>query len=249
MVAPHQPTLADRVDRETAVEILKEATRLATTEELEDVGRRLETKASLFRETFRQDRILELSQADLDTALCHVFSVRTRRKKLLREVGIETLRERLADLLYGEGPVGARFAAFVASTDVLDPRRTRALASEVLHFTFPSRHWLWTPWIWDPAIDRGVLRVLTQPDVVLEGPGDAERYDNVGRATLLVAADGHDAGYARLGRGLLGADAFMATAYAVTLLTLYKVNISVEFKRLLPQLPELARRLLGVQHL
>ncbi len=93
MVASHPPTLTDRVDREVALEILKEVSRLATSEELVDLGRRLERKASLFRETFRQDRFGTLGEAELDTMLCHIFSVRTRRKRLLREVGNETLRQ------------------------------------------------------------------------------------------------------------------------------------------------------------
>ncbi len=229
--------------------MLKEATRLASAEELGDLGARLQRKAGLFGDTFGPDRIAALDEQGLEVALRHVFSIKARRKKLLAREGASALADHVRTLLYGEGPVGQRLGDFVASLEHLDAKRARALASELLHFTHPTRYWLWTPWIWDPDTDKGALRVLTQPGVPLDGPTDAHRYDNVGKATLMVAADGHQAGYGRLGPGLLGADAVMATSYAVTLLTLYKVNISQEFKRLLPQLPELARRLLGVQHL
>ncbi len=243
------PGLADFVDQDTAHQVLLEATRRISADELEDLGRRLERKASLFRETFRADRIDALTEGELDTVLCHVFSIRTRRRRILAKLGHQELARRARVLLYGVGSPGERLQAFVEAMDVVDTERARSLGSEILHFTTPNRTWLWTPWIWNPKTGKGVLPVLTTDKVVLGGETDAERYDSVGRATMLVAADGHQAGYGRLGRGLLGCDAFLATCYAVTLHTLYVVNISQEFKRFLPELPEMARRLLGIQHI
>ena len=125
----------------------------------------------------------------------------------------------------------------------------RTLASELLHYTNPERYWLWTPWIWDPASNKGALRLILSQDIELTGTSSAEIYRKVGQATALVSMDGKAAGYARGGRGLLGTDVFLATVSALTMFTLYKHRISQEFLRFLPEFEETVRRLLGVHHL
>ncbi len=61
--------------------------------------------------------------------------------------------------------------------------------------------------------------------------------------------DGAKVGYTSLGRGLFGTDVFLAAVQSVYVFTVYKLRISQEFTRFLPELVELVRRLLGVQHI
>ena len=56
-------------------------------------------------------------------------------------------------------------------------------------------------------------------------------------------------GYSRSGRGLFGTDVFLACVYAVYMFTVFRVKLSQEFNRILPELPELVQRVLGVRAL
>ena len=48
---------------------------------------------------------------------------------------------------------------------------------------------------------------------------------------------------------LFGADVFLASVYAVSMYTLLRMRMSREFNRVVPALPDLVRRLLGVYYL
>ncbi len=58
---------------------------------------------------------------------------------------------------------------------------------------------------------------------------------------------GHVAGYARAARGLFGTDIFLACVYAVYMATMFRLKLSQEFNRIVPELPELVERVLGVR--
>jgi len=52
----------DVVDSEAAMEFMKEATKLATSTELEDIGLRLEKKSKLFSDLLSEDHISDLTE-------------------------------------------------------------------------------------------------------------------------------------------------------------------------------------------
>lgn len=247
-----QADRGDQVDTESARELLKEATKLGSVEALEDIGARLERKAQVFFSVLGPQVIAQLDRQGLDRVFATIFSLRTRRRRLLAELDLDRARTALVELLHGSARLAARvddFGVYARSTLGLDDRRARALTGELLHFTFPERYWLWTWWIWDPDKQKGVLELLTRERPDLAADTDGGCYEKVGRITAMVTVDGIGAGYARMGRGLLGADVFLACAQAVYVFTVYRMRISQEFNRFLPELPELARRLLGVQHI
>jgi hypothetical protein len=236
------------VDAEAALEFMKEATKLASTTELEDIGLKLEHKCSLFRNYLAEDRIFSLEEEGFREMVGTVFSLRRKAKRLLRANSFDRLRRELEQLLYGDGELAARFEHFVASIDGVEPAMKIALASEVLHFTRPDRCWLWAHWIWNPSAGNGALALVTQDGVDLTGANSGEVYLKVGRALELVDARGHALGYSRSGRGFLGTDVFLACVYAVYMYTVFRVKLSQEFNRILPELPELVERVLGVHH-
>lgn len=243
----HTPVQVDTVvDSEAALEFMKEATKVATGTELEDIGERLETKSRLFREILAEDHLAELDEEGLKRLLGSIFSLRRKAKRLLRANDLETIRTELTALLYGAGPVPERFDRFVTAIGGLEKAMIVSLASEALHFTEPKRYWLWTHWIWNPKTGTGALPLVTQ-DADLEAATDGEVYLKVGQAMARVNAQGHNLGYSRSGRGLFGTDVFLACVYAVYMFTVFRVKLSQEFNRILPELPELVQRVLGVR--
>jgi hypothetical protein len=62
----------------------------------------------------------------------------------------------------------------------------------------------------------------------------------------LVNAVGHSIGFSDSGKGLFGTDVFLACVYAVYMYTVFRIKLSQEFNRILPELSELAQRVLGV---
>ncbi len=244
----HTPVDIDRVvDSEAALELWKEATKVATGSELEDIGRRLEAKSRLFRELLAEDRLAELDEAGLRRLLGSIFTLRRKARRLLAANDLETLRGELRALLYGDGPVTARFDRFVGAVQGLERAMVVALAGEALHYTDPGRYWLWTPWIWNPKSGTGALPLVIREEVDLAAASDGEVYAKVGRAMAVVDAQGHASGFSRSGRGLFGTDVFLACVYAVYMFTVFRVKLSQEFNRILPELPELVQRVLGVR--
>ena len=55
--------------------------------------------------------------------------------------------------------------------------------------------------------------------------------------------------YTAAGPGLLGTDVFLAAVYGIYMYTVQRMRMTREFNKLLPPLPDLIRRLLGVYHL
>ncbi len=235
------------VDSEAALEFMKEATKVATGTELEDIGQRLEAKSRLFRELLAEERLAELDEDGLRRLLGSIFSLKRKAKRLLRANGLATLRGELAALVYGEGEIAGRFDRFVERVGGLERAMIVSLASEALHFSDPRRYWLWTHWIWNPASGTGALALVThQEGMDLEASSAGAVYRKVGGAVARVNAAGHAVGYSRSGRGLFGTDVFLASVYAVYMYTVFRVKLSQEFNRILPELPELVQRVLGV---
>ena len=120
-------------------------------------------------------------------------------------------------------------------------------AGELLHFSNPRQYWLWTNWIWDPDANTGSLPLVVQEEVDLLGDTPGETYMRVGQAMAQVRQAGQQRGFSNLGHGTYGVDVFLACVYAVYMYTVFRVKLSDEFNRILPNLPELTRRVLGVQ--
>jgi hypothetical protein len=242
-------TPAEAVDSEAALEFMKEATKLATASELEDIGHRLEVKRGVVSELLAPESLPGLDEAGLKRLLATIFSLRRKAGRLLAANGLDRLRAELAALLHGDGAVGGRLERFVEQVGGLESPMIVALATECLHFSAPQKHWLWTHWIWNPDTGSGALPLVTRDEIDLGADSLAASYLNVGRATALVTAQGRTDGWTWTGRGLFGTDVFLACVYAVYMYTVFRVRLSQEFNRILPELPELVQRVLGVRHL
>ena len=237
------------VDSESALEFMKEATKLASSAELEDRSERVSRKAECFQGHLSLSLVDKLDEGNFDGIVSLIFSIGRKSKRLIDANGFENLRNMIRELLYGDAPVGDRFSLFVNQVDGIEEKMRINFAGELLHYSMPDRYWLWTNWIWDPDNNTGALPLVVQDEVDLLGDTEGETYLRVGEAMSYVNQVGNERGYSRVGHGKFGIDVFPACVYAVYMYTVFRVKLSDEFNRILPDLPELTRRVLGVQKL
>lgn len=237
------------VDAQSAHEFLKEATRLATSEELADIGRRQQRKSRMFREWLDQGAPEQMSEDQFKSLTGAMFGLRRKASIVLRENRIDLLRREFALLLAEGPPVGMRLQRFVEEMRGLDPMQSVALAAELLHYTRPERYWLCTRWMWDPKTRAGALPLVLEDTEGLAGSTAGETYENVGRALESLNERGHAEGFTDMAPGLFGTHVFLACVYTVYMYTAFRMKLSKEFNRILPELPELVRRMLGVNRM
>ncbi len=235
------------VDTESAREFMREALEQISEPELHAFAASLEVKHATFASLLSRERLLEpLDRATITTVLRQVFATRRRVTELLSRRSEAELTEALRHLLYASDGVDARIQAFCDRLDGVAPNIRFDLASEILHFSDPDRYWLWTRWIWDPQTRTGALPLVTMDDFVLDDDSVGAMYLRVGRATAFVRETGEASGFTRIGGGAFGIDVFLACVYAVYVFTTVKMRMTQEFNRVIPALPELCRRFLGV---
>jgi hypothetical protein len=234
------------VDTETAKEFMKETLAAVEVEELTVICAEIEAKSAWFRETLAVDAIPKLEPEQFDQVLGRIFSIRGKGRKLLAELDIVVVRARLTELLDGAGDPGSRLQAFGDQFEGLADNLRVDLASELLHFARPEKHWLWTRWMWDPRTRTGSLPLVTTAAYDLQGESSAEIYMKVGNAVAFVHEVGSAAGFQKISSNIFGTDLYLACVYTVYVYTVLKMRMTQEFNKVIPQLPEFCRRLLGV---
>jgi hypothetical protein len=243
---------------------MAQALEKAAQAELGDIAAELEQKSARLQALLAPEAIPGLSRAQLHGILRSAFATRRKASRLLEIVGEEKLRAHFAQLLYHPGALRERFQDFVNDLSgyrgcvLVTPKGyTQAelaghlwcdLASELLHFTRPDDCWLWTRWMWGPEAGTGAVPLVVENEYDLHGRDAGETYLKVGVAVAFVRATGEAAGFARFGahNSPFNVDVFLACVYAVYMYTTLRLRMTQEFNKVVPQLPELTRRLLGV---
>jgi len=157
------------------------------------------------------------------------------------------------ELLNGESPTPVRVSSFVEKLNALDTRLALELASGLLHNAFPNSHWLWTRWLWDPTTGTGILPLLAGSTHNLLAENLADGYARVGAVSAMSLKFGEGTGLwtdelmANEKRAQFANSAFLACAYNVYLYGTTSWRLSREFNNLLPSLPNMARKLLGLK--
>lgn len=246
---PPMPDPATRpgpvVDTESAQEFRAEALTRVPDTNLAAIATDLQRKSASLQQLLVDRRA---DRDELRRALRWVFSTRRRADALVETIGADALSDGVADLLGSRHGVAERFDRFAELLAPV-PEAAADLPGELLHFTAPDRYWLWTRWMWDPQIETGALRLVTTEDVDLLGDTPGQTYLRVGQAVAFVDQTGKAAGFTDAGPGLFGLDVFLAAVYGVYMNTVLRMRMTQEFNRLVPELPSLIRRLLGVYHL
>jgi hypothetical protein len=237
------------VDTESAREFMKEALGKISEEELHAIADEVEVKSRRFQQLLRPESIPRLEERQVLAILRSVFSTRRRAAEILRSVGFEPLKEMIRNLMHGPATPAERFQAFHDSLEGTEAHIRYDLPGELLHYGSPEAHWLWTRWIWDPKTETGALPLVIMEDHDLRGATAGETYMKVGEATLFVRATGDSAGFTRIGNGPFGIDVYLACVYAIYVYTSLRMRMTQEFNKVIPPLPELCRRLLGVHRM
>ena len=232
------------VDTESAQEFMREALGKITEAEQNAIAFELQKKHARFCELLSKPR--RLSADELRVLLRAIFSTRRRVPDFLDGPVAGELPAWIDDLLRSDAPVAERFQVFYDRLAGFPDTLRHDLASELLHFTSPDDYWLWTRWVWDRTTRTGALPLVTQEEYELSGETAGETYLRVGRATAFVHETGKAAGFTRIGEGTFGVDVYLACVYGVYVYTTVRMRMTQEFNRVIPPLPELCRRFLGV---
>lgn len=157
------------------------------------------------------------------------------------------------ELLGGHAPTPMRVSSFVEKLNALDTRLALELASGLLHNISPNTNWLWTRWLWDPTTGTGILPLLAGSTHNLLADNLADGYVRVGAVTAMsmkfAAGTGlwTDPLVSNEKRAPFANSAFLACAYNIYLYGTTSWRLSREFNNLLPSLPNMARKLLGLK--
>ena len=157
------------------------------------------------------------------------------------------------ELLKGDVPTPVRVSAFVQKLNALDTRLALELATGLLHNTSPNANWLWTRWLWDPTTGTGILPLLAGSTHNLLADNLADGYARVGAVTAMSMKFAEGTGLwtdelvSNESRAQFANSAFLACAYNVYLYGTTSWRLSREFNNLLPSLPNMARKLLGLK--
>jgi hypothetical protein len=201
---------------------------------------------------------LEIDPAKLAGAFADIASAVTHTKANARTITNYFAQDGHAifhELLDGDEPPPVRVAAFVGKLNALDTRLALELATGLLHNTFPKDNWLWTRWLWDPTTGTGILPLLAGSSHNLLATNIAEGYARVATVTAMSMkfAEGTGLWTDELmnneKRALFANSAFLACGYAVYMYGSTSWRLSRDFNELLPSLPNMARRLLGLPKL
>lgn len=237
------------VDTPSAQEFMREVLERVSADDLATASNELEAKSARFRLLLSADALGALQDPQYRGVLRSIFATRRRTATVMAGLPLDEFRPLALALLHGGGPVAQRFQTFVDAAGPVLGAAAADVASELLHYTFPEIWWLWTRWMWDPQTGTGALRLVTMEEYDLRAGTPGETYVRVGEAVAFVHSTGDAAGFTRIGRGLYGTHLYLACVYAIYMYTVLRLRMTQEFNKVVPELPELVRRLLGVYRL
>jgi len=238
--------IADAVDAPSAVEFMREALVKISEDDIGAVSDLLARKRADLAPLLSEASLAKANADAVRPILARVFATRRRADDLLVVAGAPILAGAIRDLVHGGGRIEARFAVFDAALAAIDEPVRRDLAGECLHFADPERYWLWSRWMWDPEARTGALPLVMVEDFDFGGSDAGAVYLRVGAATAAVISTARELGFQRMGASPYAVDVYLAAIYGIYLYTVTRLRMTQEFNRVIPQLPDLVRRLLGV---
>jgi len=241
--------MSDLVDAASAVEFMREALIKISEDEIGAVSDLLVRKRAALAPHLEEASLGRANAEVIRPILASVFATRRRSDAIIVSVGAPVLAGAIRELIHGRDAIDARFRRFDEAIPGLDAPIRRELAGECLHHADPDRHWLWSRWMWDPVARTGSLPLLMVDGFDFEGPDAGAVYLRVGAATAAVIATADELGFRRMRANPFAVDVYLAAVYGIYLYTVTRLRMTQEFNRVIPPLPDLVRRLLGVRDL
>ena len=237
---------AVEVDAPTARELLEEAHAKITREEIAAVVDLLEVKARAFQARLGPDAIATADERVLREILRSVFVSRRRVGAIFGARPAEQLRETIARLLHGDDPAHERLAVFCGAIELPELAAAASSAASCCTSATPpaiacARASSTTPTRAPARCRCSSARATSSRATASPRPTSASS-----RAMRSVDASPEAASFRPQGGGALATDVFLACVYGVYMSTVLGLKMSREFNSLIPPLPQLARRLLGV---
>lgn len=231
-------------------ETLQEALKQVSPEDVIAIADELaERHANLFLELETDSAKLSSSFLDIAAAVTHTRA----NARIITNYFAQSDYTSFNELLKGDVPTPVRVSAFVQKLNALDTRLALELATGLLHNTSPNANWLWTRWLWDPTTGTGILPLLAGSTHNLLADNLADGYARVGAVTAMSMKFAEGTGLwteeliSNESRAQFANSAFLACAYNVYLYGTTSWRLSREFNNLLPSLPNMARKLLGLK--
>jgi hypothetical protein len=235
------------VDTPAAREFLDNALQSISRDECRIIARECQDRSARLRAALQPRELARMDEETATRLLRSIFATRRRSGAVLDAArphgGLAQLVSRLC---WAEAPLSARLDGFAAALP--DGELACDLAGELLHAIAPDAHWLCSRWMWSPARQTGaVALVTTEADLVGATPG--QTYAKLGRALLMIRASADAAGLLDLGPEPWNLDVLLACVYCVYLYTVTRMRMTREFNQVIPPLPDLARRILGLRRM
>ena len=236
------------IDLETIQEFMKETLAKVEKDALVKIAKELELKHGFFIEML-DGKASQMSEQDLENLLNQIFATRKRRKKIMELYPLDQWRSGIAQLLDHSMDLQTRFNDFCRKFDQIDKNIRIDLASEILHFTYPGKYWLWCRWIWDEKLNTGALPLVVTENFELRGKSPGESYMKVGKGIAFVHSVAEMGGFKYIHSSLFGTDVFLSCVYVIYAYTILRMRMTQEFNNVMPSLIEFSRRLLGVYNI
>lgn len=233
------------VDTPAAGDFMEEILARLDRRELSSMTQDLGEKSEAFRTMLGGSRGAPTTESELRRVLRACFPSRRRAEAILGDIGPVALAAGFDDLLLGADGLEERIARF----DLLlggFPEVAVDLPWELLHLVQPERYWLWSRWMWNPRTDTGSLRLVTVDELDLTADSRVLGYERVGQALAMVHDTARAIGF--VDDSPFGTDVFLCCVYGIYMYTVLRMRMSQEFNRIVPELPSLTRRLLGIYH-
>lgn len=240
------------LDLETSREFMRQIMTVITTGELTNMARELEQKSLRFGADLAPESVRSLGPDGWQRLMRRCLATKRHHSELLALTGPEELGPPVADLLYGEGDPAQRLEHFCRRLGDKGEAWTQVatdFGSECLYMVHPQTNWPWTRYMWEPRTGAGSLRLVVLESFDLRGRGIADTYRRVGEAVQWVRELGTGEGMWPPAAGQFGADVFLACVYVVYMYTVLRMRMTREFNQVIPQLPEMTRRLLGTHRM
>ncbi len=237
------------LDAPSAVEFMREALVKISESEIAEVASQLEQRRDLLFPML--ERVIDGrgSVGDLSTLWRGVFVTRRTATDLSASRTMESWAESLRELVKGQDDLPVRFSRFDAALHQHEESFRRDLAGEMLRLFDPDEYWLWSRWMWNEKTDTGSLPLVLAEGFDLSGDTAGEIYLKVGDATKVVIDTASEIGFAGMKANCYAVDVYLCAIYGIYLYTVTRMRMTQEFNRVIPKLPELVRRMLGVHRL
>jgi len=239
--------VSELIDIEAAREFMRETLEKVDKDELVNIAGELQQKSHFLKKYLDESYLLGASQLEIENVFKTIFSTRRRVIDLMKTHDLDSLKQQIFTLLYGDNAIGARFQGFYDFIAVdLHSSIKSDMTGELLHFNAPEKYWMWSRWMWDPKNKTGALPLVASEGFDLSGQSVGETYVKVGKGVAFVHSVAEAAEFQFISRSLFGTDVFLSCVYVVYAYTVLRMRMTQEFNKVMPGLGEFSRRLLGV---